>query len=114
MNDQDQATGGAPSVSAPRIGNGVLSMVAGAGVLLTGTAVAAGAGDSSDPGATAGIVTLFIGIGGGLIAVGFLKWLFHMIERRLIDIETATRSGSSKSGPLATEHDAIAEAHQPS
>jgi hypothetical protein len=86
----DESTAAQPPIIAPpRIGNGALSILAGLGAFaLAVFAGLAAAGGAEGAGLAAAALTP---IGSLLLAVGVLKWLFHMIERRLVDIETTLR-----------------------
>lgn len=82
------------SVTAPRIGTGMGYFVVGTFLfafgLFAGMAAASGSQDAIP------FATLCISIAIGLIVVGFWVRLFGLVERRLIDIETALVKSTGK------------------
>ena len=72
----------------PRIGSGIWQMVVGACGMALGLFMSTGAAVSPGLGAAAVFVML---VSAGLIAAGFWCRLFHLLEKRLVDVGGAIR-----------------------
>jgi hypothetical protein len=85
MTDIHNPKAPAPAVATPRIGAGQLSLAA--GMICLAMPVLAGLASAGGPESAGAISGAFGVIALALLALGVLKRLFHMIERRLIDIQ---------------------------
>lgn len=79
------------AVAPPRIGDGRVSLIVGTLVLLSGLFALEAAAGGSD---TAAFGQVALALSFFLLAMGLAKRLFHMIERRLIDVEKLLQKGT--------------------
>lgn len=84
-------TSGGMTMKMPRIGTGTWAFVIGGLLIALGAFASAGGGVSFGLGAV-----LF---GASFVGLGFWTRLFHLLERRLIDVETAIRGEAAAPEP---------------
>ena len=81
-------------IAKPRIGSGAACFVAAGGLAALGVAAwLLGAGDGGD---ARGLMVPLLGLAAGALATGLLVRLFSLIERRLIEIQTALQPADSR------------------
>lgn len=89
MTDSSEAIEKTESPAKPRIGDGQLLIIFGIVLLcLAGFCAMAGAGGGEGAGA---LGALFGSIAAALFGTAFIKRMFHLIERRLIDLQEDIR-----------------------